>query len=108
MFDQICRRRAAATQVSTATGKLDRVTRMQARLAEPGPLCCYAAVRLTLGISCERPICSTLVCFIPLFDGSWILRLGRGGFLGRLVAHESAGLGMKPANPLVDQLQIGI
>jgi hypothetical protein len=26
-------------------------------------------VRTTPGISCERPICSTLVCFIPLFDG---------------------------------------
>jgi hypothetical protein len=24
----------------------------------------------TPGISCERPICSTLVCFIPLFDGA--------------------------------------
>jgi hypothetical protein len=23
-------------------------------------------VRTTPGISCERPICSTLVCFIPL------------------------------------------
>ena len=27
------------------------------------------SVRRTPGISCERPICSTLVCFIPLFDG---------------------------------------
>src|SRR3970282_140211 len=26
-------------------------------------------VRPTPGISCERPICSTLVCFIPLFCG---------------------------------------
>ena len=25
-------------------------------------------VRRTLGISCERPVCSTLVCFIPLLD----------------------------------------
>jgi hypothetical protein len=31
-------------------------------------------VRPTLGISCERPICSTLVCFIPLFDAVVILR----------------------------------
>ena len=29
----------------------------------------HATIRRTLGISCERPICSTLVCFIPLFDG---------------------------------------
>ena len=31
-------------------------------------------VRPTPGISCERPICSTLVCFIPLFGGSSIYR----------------------------------
>jgi len=31
-----------------------------------------ATVRRTPGISCERPICSTLVCFIPLFAGSVI------------------------------------
>jgi hypothetical protein len=32
----------------------------------PAPL---GLVHRTPGISCERPICSTLVCFIPLFGG---------------------------------------
>ena len=31
-------------------------------------------VRPTPGISCERPIFSTLVCFIPLFDAAALLR----------------------------------
>ncbi len=31
---------------------------------------------LTPGISCERPICSTLVSFIPLFDVAMITQAG--------------------------------
>ena len=31
--------------------------------------CYLPLVHRTPGISCERPICSTLVCFIPLFGG---------------------------------------
>ena len=39
--------------------------------AVPLPL---APVRRTPGISCERPICSTLVSFIPLFDRPFLPR----------------------------------
>jgi hypothetical protein len=35
----------------------------------------FEFVRRTPGISCERPICSTLVCFIPLLDGPVALRV---------------------------------
>jgi hypothetical protein len=38
------------------------------RLPSHSRLNALAIVRRTPGISCERPIRSTLVCFIPLFD----------------------------------------
>jgi hypothetical protein len=61
------------TTILRSASNHDRLTKLP--IPWPAPLCSSDGVRRTPGISCERPIRSTLVSFIPLFDGSFALRL---------------------------------
>jgi len=55
------------TRPATSAKTAERA-RMTLLLYHQGCLVALRTVRRTPGISCERPIRSTLVCFIPLFD----------------------------------------
>ena len=80
------------------------------------PCACYSPhVRRTPGISCERPICSTLVCFIPLFDGlvasptqaqSSQATVGQAATVGRMVTQSRTPTPPRASPPRLGQPRV--
>ena len=62
-------RKSGATEPGVAAAHSATTRRLNNTLSPRA----FAQVRPTPGISCERPICSTLVCFIPLL-GRTVIR----------------------------------